>query len=537
MMRWMSMALALLLCALAPTFSGEVRAQDPPQLRQEQARAKFRELHERMQKMEQMLASSKPEESKLLSLGNKFVVEKRLHESMADIRKLLDGERFDEALEAMKKVRQDLSQLLELLQNRDTDLAKLLEELQRLEGYRNRVDQLAKDQTAEKDASARTEDLQKQLQAIAEAKAKVDALLKAQQELRAQANEAGLSAAPEAAKEMARREGELKQQAEQVAKELERVDQKAEELAPKPAEGQPAQPAESKPASAQAAGSASKSMGQAQQQLGDNKPESSLKDQDQAIEQLQKAQAELDKLAEEAKRELLKLPFDQQAKKQDQTQGETDKLAKEMEKDEAGDESGEGAKPTPGRKQVQQAVPKQKAAAGQLKEEKPAKRQQQDAKEDLEAARDELDEAIAQLRQQLQDEILRALEERFTAMLAKQKELTALTAVVDSTRKQVLTADGNLPASLVEKCQNIGTGEFALGTEAADALKLLDEEGTTAVFPEIVTELRDDLYAVAKMVRANDSGAVVQSRQAQIEDTLALLIDALRKNIERREGG
>ncbi|MEY4674360.1 MAG: hypothetical protein RL148_2144 [Planctomycetota bacterium] len=536
------MVLALALCALAPSFTAGVRAQDPPQLRQEQARAKFRELHERMQKMEQMLAATKPEESKLLSLGNKFVVEKRLHESMADIRKLLDGERYDEALEGMKKVRQDLAQLLELLQNRDTDLAKLLEEIQRLEGYRNRVDQLAKDQTQEKDASARAEDLQKQLQAVAEAKAKVDAILKAQQDLRAQANQAGLSAAPEAAKEMAKREGELKQQAEQVAKELEQLDRKAEELAPKPegakpGESQPAQPSESKPASAQAAGSASKSMGQAQQQLGENKPESSLKDQDQAIEQLQKAQAELEKMAEEAKRELLKLPFDQQAKQQEQTQAETDKLAKEMEQDEAGDENGEGAKPTPGRKNVQQAVPKQKAAAGQLKEEKPAKRQQQDAKENLEAARDELDEALAQLRQQLQDEILRALEERFTAMLAKQKELTALTAVVDSTRKQVLTADGNLPASLVEKCQNVGAGEFALGVEAADALKLLDEEGTTAVFPEIVTELRDDLYAVAKMVRANDSGSVVQSRQAQIEDTLALLIDALRKNIERREGG
>jgi hypothetical protein len=207
-----------------------------------------------------------------------------------------------------------------------------------------------------------------------------------------------------------------------------------------------------------------------------------------------------------------------------------------MEKAEQDGENGEG-KPTPGRKNVQQAVPKQKAAAGSLKEYKPAKQKQQDAKEDLEKAREELDEALAQLRQQLQDEVLRALEERFTAMLAKQRELSLQTKTLDKTRGQVLTAEGTLPAALVERIQGVASGEQDLEVEAGDALKLLEEEGTTAVFPEIVAELKDLLHEVAKLCRGNETGRNVQDKQAEVEDVLALLINSLRRTIEQKEGG
>ena len=77
----------------------------------------------------------------------------------------------------------------------------------------------------------------------------------------------------------------------------------------------------------------------------------------------------------------------------------------------------------------------------------------------------------------------------------------------------------------------------AVGGEASDALKLLEEEGTTAVLPEIVAELKDLLHDTTKLCRKNETGKPVQRKQADVEDTLALLINALRKTIERREGG
>ncbi|MEO6597396.1 MAG: hypothetical protein ABIP94_21850, partial [Planctomycetota bacterium] len=445
-----------------------------------------------------------------------------------------------------------LSTLYDLLQNRNVDLRKLLEQIEKLKGFADRVDQLAKEQGFEKEASARTEELQKHLAEIEAQKQRAEALLAQQKALREQTNQIGVAAAAGAAKPLAEKEGQLQQDTDKLAKDLAELEQKDAELkaaeAGKPETGKPEtgkpeagkpEASSPKPGSGQCSGSAgkaAKAMGQAEKQLGANKPEPSLKDQDQAIENLKKTVEELEAMAEEARRELMKLPFDQQAKKQEQTQHATDTLSKDMEKSEQNGDNGEG-EPVPGKKRVQQAVPKQRAAAGQLKEYKPAKQKQQDAKEDLEAAKKELDDALAQLRQQLQDEVLRALEERFTAMLQVQRELSLQTKALDKTRQSVLTASGDLPAALVEKVLLVATGEGNLEVEASDALKLLEEDGTTAVFPPMVELLKEELNSVATLCRSKETGVPVQDGQREVEDTLELLINALRKTIERKEAG
>jgi predicted nuclease with TOPRIM domain len=500
-----------------------LRAQDPPLTpaqKQELARGKFRDLTTRMQKLMVTLQKTEPDESKLLGAGLQYAQEKKLQQRLDQANAMLQSERWDESLVAMGTLKADLATLLDLLQARDDDLRKLLDQIKRLSGFRERVDQLAKEQQAEKQDSAQ-------------------ALLAQQQELRAATNQLGVQAAAEATKPLADKEAQLQKQTERLQGELEALEQKQAELAPKPA--QPVEPAQAQPAAPSPpqasanAGKAAKAMGQAQQQLGEQKPEPSLPEQDQAIAKLQEAVRELDQMADEAKRELAKLPFDQQQKRQEATQAATDKLAQEMEQPAEGEQPSDEAKP--GQKRVQQAVPKQRAAAGQLKEQKPAKQKQQDAKDDLDAAKKELDEALAQLRQQLQDEVLRALEDRFTAMQKRQKELSARTVALDGARKNVLTADGQLPASLVEQLQGLAKGEDELAAEAGDALKLLGEDGTTAVFPPLVEQLRDDLAAVAKRLAASQSGPDVQQAQRDVEDLLDLLINALRKTIERKECG
>lgn len=532
--------LAALCLGLLPGAS--LRAQDPPLTpaqKQELARGKFRDLTTRMQKLMVTLQKSEPDESKLLGAGLQYAQEKKLQQRLDQANAMLQSERWDEALVAMGTLKADLATLLDLLQARDDDLRKLLDQIKRLSGFRERVDQLAKEQQAEKQDSARTEALQRQLAELAQKREQAQALLAQQQELRAATNQLGVQAAAEATKPLADKEAQLQKQAERLQGELEALEQKQAELAPKPAQpADPAQPQPAAPTPPQAsanAGKAAKAMGQAQQQLGEQKPEPSLPEQDQAIAKLQETVRELDQMADEAKRELAKLPFDQQAKRQEATQAATDKLAQEMEQPAEGEQPSDEAKP--GQKRVQQAVPKQRAAAGQLKELKPAKQKQQDAKDDLDAAKKELDEALAQLRQQLQDEVLRALEDRFTAMLKRQKELSARTVALDGARKNVLTADGQLPASLVEQLQGLAKGEDELAAEAGDALKLLGEDGTTAVFPPLVEQLRDDLGAVAKRLGANQSGPDVQQAQRDVEDLLDLLINALRKTIERKECG
>jgi myosin heavy subunit len=552
--------IAALMFAWTAPLGASLRAQEetPTVSKQELARSKFKDLTERMAKLMVALQPTEPDTSGLLGAGLQYVKEVKIPEEMERIRTLLDRENWDDALGSIAEVRKKLQKLYELLQNRNTDLRKLMEEIARLQAFKDRVEQLSKEQADEKEASARAERLQQHLKDLEAQKAKAEALLAEQKQVKEQTNQLGVQAVAEAAKPLEQKEGQLKEEADKLAKDLEAIEKKAEELraeakaaeakagepkagepkAGEPKAGEP-KPSEAKPGEGKCSGSAGKAaqaMSQAQQQLGQKKPESALKDQQHAIEQLQQTVQELQKMTEEAQRELLKLPFEQQAKKQEDTQHATDTLAKAMEKSEQQqNESGE-PKATPGKKRVQQAVPKQKAAVGQLKEYKPAKQKQQDAKDDLEAAKKELEDALAQLRQQLSDEVLKALEERFTAMLAKQRELSLQTKTLDKTRQNLLTSAGQLPAALVEKIQGVASGEGDLEVDAADALKLLEEDGTTAVFVEMTGELKTVLQGVAKRCRANETAKPVQEGQAEVEDLLTLLINSLRREIERRDG-
>lgn len=541
-----------LVATLALLTAPGLAAQDDALSKQERARLRFQSLHESMQRLQVALAETSPEESKVLRVGNKFVLEARIPQRMDEVKGLLKQSQWDEALEKMIGVSDQLESLMNLLLNRDLDLKELMEEIEKLEAFKKRVEDLIEEQQKEKEDSARAEALKKHLEDIEEAKAEIEQLIQDQEDVREQANKAGLAAAPKATEQMESREGELKNDAEALGEKMKELEKQHDELE-KPGDGE-AKPGESKPKEgAPKAGEAGKpgagacsgscagaagAMGKAQQKLGQNQPERSLEDMDAALKKLAAAKKALDEMAEEAKRELLALPFEQMAKNQEVTRIDTDKLAEDMEKAGEGKE-GEAKKSTPGTKNVQQAVPKQKAAAGQLKEYKPgkAKQDQQDAKEDLEEAKKKLEDALAQLRQQLQDEVLRALEERFGAMLTKQKELSARTVVTDRLRGEALTADGALPAALVSRCNEISDGELDLASEAGDALKLLEEEATTAVFPEIVEELKSDLERVASRLAEQKTSEATQSMQVEIEDTLRMLIDALRRTIEDSEAG
>jgi len=530
----------LLILTFCLLFGGMAIAQDDPTQKQERARLRFTELHERMQKLQSLLSTTEPEQSKTLGVGNRHIQETALHEKLRVAKELLDGQSWDEALTKMEEVKKDLDRLLDVLMSRDADLKKLLEEIARLEGYLKRVDQLSKDQQNEKEAAARSEALAQQLKDLAQAKQKLDEIAASQRALQDQAKTEGQPASP-----MSDKQKDLKSEAEKLKEQLEKLEKASKDIA----DGGKASPqkdgekkdADGKTGEGSCAGSmgkASSAMADSQQKLQSAQQQQAVQDMQKALDALAEAKKKLDALSEEAQKELLKLPFEQQAKKQEVTQVDTDKLAQDMDKGEQPDQSGE-KQPTPGKQNIQNAVPKQKAAAGQLKEFKPskAKQDQQDAKDQLDEAKKKLEDALAQLRQELQDDVLRSLEERFGAMLAKQKELSARTKLTDRLRAESLAANSELPEALVQRIGEIAAGENDLTVDAADAQKLLEEEGTTAVFPEMVAELKESLGGVTNLLRGHKTGDTTQQRQADVEDMLKMLIDALRKTIETKENG
>lgn len=542
---WIRSLAVLCACALpAVATLDRAVAQDRAATLQAEAKRRFEELHERMQSLQILKAETEPEEERVLAAGNRFIQERQLHDAMAEVQQLIADARYDEALVRMDGVQTDLQRLLDVLLDRDLDLEKLLAEIERLEQYKERVDKLLEEQRTEKDDAAKSEALERHLQELDAAREAARKMLEEQKQLREQANQAGLSATEKAAREMSEREGNLKDRAENLAEKLERIENDAKKLGTsKPSEpGEPKEnpPAEAKPGSCSGScKGAAGAMGKAKDKLQQNKPERSLQDMDEAMRKLEQTMQQLDQMSEEARRKLLELPFDQQIRAQEQTKIDTDRLAEDMEADDRkAEEKGEGPQQTPGKKNVQQAVPKQKAAAGQLKEYKPgkAKQDQQDAADQLEEAKKALEDALAQLRQQLQDEVLRALEERFGAMLEKQKELSARTKAADRLAQNAVTASGAPPAQVVTRATEIANGEHFLAAEAGDALKLLEEEGTSAAFPAVVELLREDLTRVAGRLEQTKTGRLTQELQADIEETLKDLIDALRRQIEMNQG-
>ncbi len=515
----------------------EKSVQDPASL-QRKAFAKFKELQNTMRQLKEEMAEREPDKAKRIQAGLRYMAEAGIEKRMAEVASLLEDKAWDEAIRTMDGVRRNLDELLQLLLDRDVDLRELMERIEKLEKFKDEVENLLAEQRAEKEASVKAEAIRKHLADIAKAKKKIDDLVAKQKDLLERTRNQPRKGPGN--RDLAERQSDLGRRAEDLEAELTEIESEARELSEEEGSGKPGAAGEGTGAAGAAMGKAAESMDNAGTKLGANAPEAALDDQEDALDEMKKAREALEEMAEVARRRLREIPFEQFERAQLETMKKTDDLAEEMEKAETS-EGGEGSEgePIPGRKNLEQAVPKQRNAAGSLKKREPgkAKNDQKDAEDDLDEAKKKLEDALAQLRQELQEEVLKALEERFSAMLARQKELTLRTALTEKRRgrAEALAKKGIVPSSVKAACAKIAEGEFMLRDEAKDALALLKEEGSTAVFPEIVGELAGELGQVGRLVEGYETGKAVQEYQKEIERMLADLLDALTRTIEYKE--
>jgi len=520
------------LTVIAVLWSGSgPAAQGDPVSHQERAQLRFQSLHESMQRLQVALSQSSPTESATLRAGNKFILEARIGQRMQEVKDLLGDGQWDEAIERMNGVRGELEGLMKLLLDRERELEELLAEEERLQAFKDRVDQLIADQQEKKEDAARSEKAKADLEGLEQAAAKLAQLAEDQAALRDKVRDAGSSTSSEEAEQLAAQERDLQATAAALADRLAELE-----------EARRSQGGESKSSAdadcSEGCERAAAAMSSASSKLASNQPSASLDDMDRALDELRAASEALEALAGQAERDELAMEAERQASAQEAMQADTEALSDEMATADQG-EQGQPSEPAPGAQSVQRAIPEQAEAAGQLRSNEPgrAKQHQQDAKEELEKASEELSEALAELQEQLHDEVLRALEERFEGMLATQRELSAKTKVTDRLRDEALTADGSLPSAIVKRCEELSSGELELSSEAGEALSLLKEEGTTVVMPELVAELKGDLDRVGGRLVAQKTDRTTQSMQVAIEDSLQMLIDALRSAIEESESG
>jgi hypothetical protein len=157
--------------------------------------------------------------------------------------------------------------------------------------------------------------------------------------------------------------------------------------------------------------------------------------------------------------------------------------------------------------------------------------QQQRAVEELEQAQRELEQALDQLRREQQEEILRGLESRFRAMLARQLIINEGTITLDKIGAAAWVRADEL------KLAALSQDEQTVAEQAGQCLHILKEEGTTVVFPRIVEQLREDMLEVSALLSDKRTGSRTQRIEDEVVTTLKELIDAIKELRRQLQSG
>jgi hypothetical protein len=539
-------------------------------VKQEMVLDQVQRLEDRMFRLQELLAKTEPEQAARLERALDRLGQLDLEHRLEVISGLLGSEaQLMQAVEAQTAWMNDLEQVLGILLEREGNNEDRDRQIEKLEALREQVRSLREAQQRLRDATARQQGAARLAEALDRALQQLDQIAQAQ---RAQTR-AREDADPDEQERLAERVGDLAEATEQWSAEAAPRDPQAgaaegtpEDPAPSGDQGQsPSQ--EALPPGAQPPGSpsqnpsepgssaerlqqATEALREAKQAMVEAGSELQVGERDEARQAQQQAEEDLrrarDRL-EEAREALAQQAQQQQREPEDQPgkpnaagdqQRSLGEQAQELSDQlrQNGQQSGGG--PSQQQQQdsadrVDQAEQHMQDAADLLEEDQAeqALEAQDRALQQLEAAEQKLDDTLAQKRREDRAEALRDLEGRFRDMLARQRRLNQQT--------EELAAVGADAFARAEELQlaDMVVRERGLAERARTCLHILDEEGTTLVFPRMVEQVAEDMEAVAERLEAERVGAVTQQFEAEVIDSLEQLIEAVQRMQQENEQG
>jgi hypothetical protein len=181
-----------------------------------------------------------------------------------------------------------------------------------------------------------------------------------------------------------------------------------------------------------------------------------------------------------------------------------------------------------GQQQVANAAGCMQQASGQLKKQHAgaATKEQEKAIQELAKALEEIQHKLAELGEEMRDEAVVQLQDIFGQMLVRQQAASASTTKLDQNVRQ---SGGTLRRSQRLALKELAQEERNLAEMAQGAYDMLVEDGASIVFPPVVEDLRHSLDEVGRLLDEQRMDDYTQTRQGEIESTLAELIDALQK--------
>lgn len=492
--------------AAAEPASADADPQNPLLTRQQQVADRFRELERLLLRMAELTESTDPRRAALLRQAVAQSKERAIEDQFGALLELLKKERFSPAVKGQQEVRDDLMRLLDLMLSEDR--SKHIEsEKERIRKYLERVNKIIKEQRQVQGATQRDDD----------------------------------------AKELAERQGEIKEKTGDLAEDV-RKDDEARAPTKKPAESEPDKPSEGTPEGEPAEGEKAKGETPDGEKPAGEKSESDKSESEKSDKPSEEEKAEREKSDGEKEKS--------EGEKPEGAEAEGEKSdPKKTEGEKSGGEKSEGqkseSKPQDGPPPVEPPQPGESAQSGesQESEKNPAEQRlqraqqrmeeaqkkleeakksdavekQEEALRELEQAKAELEEILRQLREEEMARTLAMLEARFRKMLDAQMQVYEGTQRLDKVPAEDRDRDDVIEAGRLSRKE----GEIVV--EAEKALAMLQEEGSAVAFPEAVIEIRDDMITIRDRLAEADTGALTQGVEEDVIAALEEMITALEK--------
>lgn len=502
----------------------------PLALKEEMIRDRFDRFEDRLFRLREQLAESEPDNAsrlrRVLGRAGELGLQDRLDRLVELLR---DPASLHTALDVQAAWLADADRLLAILLERDSDNEDRRNEIERLQAYNEKLDELLQQERDLRSATGQTAMTARMLEQLDQAIRRIQALLDRQAEVSQATGQASTAGTP-SAEALDQRQTALSREAAELAEDLQRLGAaKPEESADTPELEAARQDTQ---AAAQSTQSGAKSMSAAGGRLKAGESGAAQQQQQEAEEALREAKKRL----EEAKRRLEEQADTEKIAEQQQKVAEaTERLSDQMKQDaaEGGQQGGQSGSSSqaPGQQSVDQAQQEMNDAAQSLGAQNPqeATPSQDRAIDDLEQAKKELEEALSQLRQEEKEETLRDLESRFREMLTKQRGINETTIQFDSIGSERFKRAERLGLA------DLSSKQRALSRDAASCLHILDEDGTTIVFPRVVQQISEDMETVADRLARYKAAAFTQSIEAEIVDALEQLLEAVQQMQQENE--
>ncbi|MGE0481140.1 MAG: hypothetical protein AB7Q17_11775 [Phycisphaerae bacterium] len=499
--------------ASAPAATDDPTPKPPASLaaKQQTIRERIQRLESRMLQLSALLAESEPEQAERLRDALDRTGERRVKHRVEQLIALLRSQRFSDAEREQAALLSDLETVLNVLTNPVSDIEKRRQERERLEAMKRSIRALLDEQTENLYRMQQAQDAADALEQLDRWAMGLEKLTELLAALRNAAKPDGSAWAAEAQRR-------LEQAAREAAEKLRAAAGPAPDATPtQQAAGQ----------AADSAGQAADAMKAAAEAL-DRAP-SSDPGKNASADEAQRAAEEnlrraVRRLREEQERLEKTARLSEVEKAQRQTQQKAGDLHDQM-------QPGEDSPGAPGHEDMGRGAQQAQRAADRLGEKQPkaGAEEGRGALESFQKALDEIDDALRQVRREEMEETLAALEARFRSLLEREqsiRETVARLATFDRARWGRTEDLGRADAAREQR---------QAAEDAAAILRILTDEGTTIILPELLRQLSGDMLNIAERLERDDLGAETQRLINDVIDALKEIVGAIEKKREETQ--